>query len=318
VSPHRGENGAVLVTGAAGFLGSSLVDRLVAEGRRTLALDFALDEVDDGTRRSRRGSPYDPDAVGALLGEEPVDAVVHLAAHPDVPFDAATTPAILRANVEGTHAVLAAADRCPRRPRVVLASSIKVYGPASPPLRETTPIEPTSVYALSKAAADRLGLLFHRQRQLEVCVLRFAQIYGPGQPAGMLIAQVLDAARRGEALDMTGGEQTRDLLFVADAVEAIVRALRAPQAVGRVVNVGTGVEVSIRDVVLELASLLPEAPRPRLGALAYRDGEMWRQVVDPATARELLGFEAGVPLAEGLRRTVDAHRKRLAGSEDAG
>jgi nucleoside-diphosphate-sugar epimerase len=232
-----------------------------------------------------------------------VTSVVHLSAHPDAPLSEAAR--ILEANLGGTLRVLTAAREARNPPHVVLASSIKVYGrSAEMPLRETTPEAPTSAYAVAKAAGDRLGLLFHAQAGVPVSVLRLTQVYGPGQPPGMLVQQLVEAARSGIALDMTRGEQTRDLLFVDDAVDAFVRAVDHPERAGRVLNVGAGVETRLCDLIEIFHALVPAAPRPRLGALPYRDGEVWRLVVDTTTAEAEIGFSARVGVEEGLRRTL--------------
>ncbi|HEY8154243.1 MAG TPA: NAD(P)-dependent oxidoreductase [Myxococcota bacterium] len=297
--------GSILITGAGGFLGTPLVHRLGEEGRRTLALGRGLEPAAQGSVRRIAGGVGDAADLRRLLDEEAVTAVVHLSAHPDAPL--AQARRIFEANLGGTLRVLSAAREARRPPHVVLASSIKVYGRAAEmPLRESTPEAPTSAYAVAKAAADRIGLLFHEQAGVPVTVLRLSQVYGPGQPPGMLVQQLVEAARSGKTLDMTSGEQTRDLLFVDDAVDAFVRALDRPERAGRVLNVGTGVETRLCDLAQRFHELVPSAPRPRIGAIPYRDGELWRQVVDPATARTELGFTARVALDEGLRRTLEA------------
>jgi nucleoside-diphosphate-sugar epimerase len=297
--------GSILVTGAGGFLGAPLVRRLGEEGRRTLALGRGLQSGARGVVRQIAGSVGDTAELRRLLDQESVTSVVHLSAHPDAPL--AEAQRIFEANLGGTLRVLGAAREARHPPHVLLASSIKVYGRAEQmPLRESTPEAPTSAYAVSKAAADRIGLLFHQQAGVPVSVLRLTQVYGPGQPPGMLVQQLVEAARSKKALDMTSGEQTRDLLFVDDAIDAFVRALDRPERAGRVLNVGTGVETRLCDLARAFHALVPSAPRPRIGAIPYRDGELWRQVVDPATARGELGFAARVGIDEGLRRTLAA------------
>ncbi len=306
----------VLVTGAAGFLGRHLVRRLVDDGCRTIALGRTLSDQDDGQLRCVAASTQDAALLGKLLVEEEVTGVVHLSAQPDGPL--ASSAELIESNLAGTARLLQAASEMSTPPHVVLASSIKVYGRAEQmPLTEATPLAPTSAYAVAKVAADQLGLLYHEQLGLPVTVLRLTQIYGPGQPSGMLVQQFLEAAARGEALRMTKGEQTRDLLYVDDVVDAFRLALTQPSAVGAVLNLGSGVEVSIADLVKTIGRLAG-APEPLLGVLPYREGEMWRLFVDPSRARELLGFEARFGIEEGLKRTVEAHVRSATGGGSDG
>ena len=302
----------VLVTGGAGFIGSHLVDALLARGAWVRVLDnlatgrrenlaHAADtaEMVEGDIREAR------DCRAACAG---VAYVFHQAALGSVPRSIADPATSIAVNVTGTANVLAAARDAKVR-RVVYASSSSVYGDAASVLRrEGTEGRPLSPYAASKAMVEELADVFARCFGLEVVGLRYFNIYGPRQspdgPYAAVIPRFLRACLAGEAPVIYGdGAQSRDFTFVEDAVRANLLAAGAPtESCGRAYNVARGE----RTTVAELAERVREAagcglpPRhepPRPGDVAHAQA-------DPAAAEARLGFRARIGLREGLERTV--------------
>ncbi len=303
-----------LVTGGAGFIGSHLVDALLARGHDVIVLDnFSTGKVENlpqGHPRLHvlRADVRDGRAVAQAM--QGVDVVFHLAARVSVPAsiqDPLTTHAI---NVTGTMHVLEAARQAGAR-RVVLASSAAVYGePEQLPLSEDAPLRPLSPYASSKVANEADARAYAASLGLETVALRFFNVYGPRQradsPYSGVIARFVEALAQGRAPIVFGdGRQTRDFIFVHDVVTALLRAADAAvHVVGRAFNVCTGRAVSLLDLLDVLYRFYPHAPRPRFAP--PRPGDIRHSRGDPSLAEQALGFRARVPLDQGLARLIQA------------
>lgn len=311
----------VLVTGGAGFIGSHLVERLLAEGHTVTVLDdFSggrpenLAAVLDHPRlRLLRGDVTDPHILSAAL--DGIDAVFHLAAMVGMPRVLADPLRTLQVNVLGTERVLAACAQ--RGLPICLASSSEVYGkgirwPAAEDddLRLGPPTSPRWAYAVSKLLDEHLALAWARHG-LPVRIVRYFNVYGPrADPAGYgyVIARFMDQALRGEPLTVYGdGRQTRSFIYVSDAVEGTLRAGTHPAAVGKIFNIGRAEEISICELAEKVRTITGRPVPIRFVPLpeAYGPGfeDLPRRVPDVRQARTLLGFEARVTLEEGLKRT---------------
>ena len=309
-----------LVTGGAGFIGSHLVERLAADGWRVRVLDdFSsgreanLADVADDVEIVR-GDVRAAKAVAAAV--RGVDAVFHLAAIPSVARSVDEPELTDAVNVGGTVALLEAARRAGVG-RVVFAASCAVYGDGPElPKHEDLPALPVSPYALQKWVGEAYCRLYARHRGLPTVALRYFNVYGARQnPQGDYAAAVprfLAACGAGEAPRVFGdGEQTRDFVHVDDVVQANLRAVDAEAAVGHVVNVGSGVETSVNELVAAIAELCGYDGEPVHGPA--RPGDVPRSVADLGRARSQLGFEPDVDLREGLRRTLAASPSRMKG-----
>jgi len=305
-----------LVTGGAGFIGSALVRRLLAEG----AAVRILDDLSSGRLANLagledrvvllRGDVRDPAAVVAAT--RGADQVFHLAAVASVQRSLADPLGTHAVNVGGTVTVLEAARRAGVA-RVVLACSAAAYG-RNPdlPLGEDAATAPISPYGLHKVTAERYGALYTTERGLPVTALRFFNVYGPRQdPRGEYAAVVprfLEAMAAGQAPVIYGdGTQTRDFCYVEDVTRALLLAATAPGAAGAVVNVAGGRETSLLDLVAALNRVLGTTLEPRFAAA--RAGDIHRSVARVDRGREVLGFTAAVGLEEGLARTLAAGRE---------
>jgi UDP-glucose 4-epimerase len=291
-----------VVTGGAGFIGSTLVDTLLARGDEV----HAVDDLSAGRREH-----VAPEAelhvldvreplVDTLAGARP-EVVFHLAAQVDVRSSVADPVADARANVIGTLNVLELSRA--HDAQVILASTAgAIYGECDEPAREDEPRLPLSPYGTSKLAAEEYLATWNRLYGTRHVALRLGNVYGPRQdPHGEagVVAIFLSRIREGRPATIFGdGRQTRDYVAVADVVRAFVAAVGAE---GGVFNVGTGIETS----VLELWEACRETTGSDAEAVheAARLGELGRSSVDPSRAARELGWRAELPLAEGLRRT---------------
>ena len=297
----------VVVTGGAGFIGSHLVDALLDRGAEVVVADHLHRSprpwVAAALQRGMRLHAADVRDLAVLRrafeAAQP-DVVMHLAAQVDVRQSIADPALDAQINVAGTVSVLEAARETGAR-RVLMASTAAVYGdPQTIPTPEASSIAPLSPYGTSKAAAEWYLGQYQRLHGISTLALRMANVYGPRQDphgeAGVVSIFCGLSTDSGRATVYGSGRQTRDYLFIDDAVAAWLAAAEAD--VTGALNVSTGVETSVLDVLEALD--LPYDPAPG------RAGEIERSCLDPSAAAERLGWSARVPLAEGLRRTLNA------------
>ena len=295
-----------LVTGAGGFVGAHLGARLAADGWEVA-----------GTIRP--GS-----AAGRLAARVTVlpvdlcdrDATVELARRvdPDVVFllaagRAAATPAERAATMavnasSGAWLIDGLGDRC--RAVVRLGSSTE-YAPADTPMDESTPLRPQSFFGATKAAGSLLVASAAAGRGVRATVLRAFQVYGTGDHPARLVPTALRAARTGQVLPLTAPGMRRDWIHVDDVVEACVRAALADHLpAGRVLNIGTGRQVANEELVAAVERVSGRHVRVAVGAHPGRSWDTGTWVADPSLAADLLGWEAKVPLDDGLARCWEA------------
>jgi UDP-glucose 4-epimerase len=310
-----------LVTGGAGFIGSHVVDALLERGDTVSVIDNLssgreenLESAFAGGVRLYRKDVRESGVVGELARVERPDLIVHLAAQIDVRVSVDDPGADAGVNVLGTIAVLEAA-RTAGVGRVVLASTGgAIYGDCPLlPTPETAPAIPMSGYGQGKLSAEGYLGLYARLHGLSTIALRFANVYGPRQRAegeGGVVAIVCERVRRGQAVTVFGdGRQTRDFVFVGDVVDAVLAA--AKSAATDPLNIGTGRETSVLDLVSLLRAL--DRPTPEARFAPARAGEVVRSCLDPTQAAETLGWRARTPLVEGLRRTYRSTAPHLPG-----
>jgi UDP-glucose 4-epimerase len=313
-----------LVTGGAGFIGSTLVDRLLAEGHEVDVLDDlttgSLANLGEARAdRTNRLTFHQIDIREAqlvdLIARRRPEVVFHPAAQNDVRASVARPVHDAEINVLGTLNVLEGARVAGARKVVFASSGGTIYGEVGPrhlPIKESQPLAPASPYGVSKGVAIDYLNVYRRLHGLEFTALALANVYGPRQdPHGEAGVVAIFAARllADEACTIFGdGEQTRDYLFVDDCVDAFVRA--ADRGDGLLINVGTGVETSVNELYATLAAATG-VDRPARSAGA-RPGELARSALDPTRAAIQLGWRPWTDLAEGTARVVEwfAHRVR--------
>jgi UDP-glucose 4-epimerase len=306
-----------LICGGAGFIGSHLADRLVAGGHLvTVVDDLSHGRADNlatalGTGRCElvKLDITDPHLPGVVRAAEP-EVIFHLAAQIDVRVSVADPLRDVSTNVVGTVAVVEAA-RCAGVRKVVLASSVAIFGPPERlPVREDTPTRPLSPYAVSKLAGELYLRQYYDLHGLETTALVLTNTYGPRQdPHGEagVVAIFADAMLAGRPTRVFGaGDNVRDYVYVADGVDAFVSAAR-PVAAGARVIVGTGHAVTDLELNRAVAEAVGGAPEP--DRAPPRLGDLPAMVVDAGTAKTVLGWQPRTTLAEGLARTVAAMRE---------
>ena len=303
----------VLVTGAGGFIGSHLVDRLVAEGAEVRAFLHYNSRGDVGAL----GWDSDLSAVDLRFGDlrdqatieaaaAGCDTILHLGALIAIPYSYLAPHDVVETNVLGTLGVLGAARRA-EVARVVCVSTSEVYGtPQGDVITERDPLNAQSPYAASKIAADQLALSFHRSFGTPVGVVRPFNTFGPRQSARAVIPTILTQALTGGELALGALHPVRDFLYVEDTVEGLLSFAAWDGAPGSLLHIGTGVGVTVEEVVRLAGELVGRELAVELDDRRVRPdaSEVQRLVCDASAAREQLGWEPRVSLPEGLERTA--------------
>lgn len=305
----------VLVTGAAGFVGSTLVERLLDEGREVVGVDnfdpFYAEEqkrrnlsraLDHAAFRLERADIRDAEAMAGIFAAG-FDGVAHLAALAGVRPSLERPSVYADVNVHGASVVLEAACRS-GLPRVVFASSSSVYGERQGgPFRETDPVErPVSPYAATKRAGELVAHSFHHAHGLPVSCLRIFTAYGPRQRPDLAIRKFAECMLRGQPVPVYGdGSSLRDFTYVDDLVDGLVRALDRDLGFA-ILNLGAGRKVSVLEVIKQLEQSL--GVPARIEWLPKQVGDVSRTWADIAAARAALGYAPAVPFPEGIERFV--------------
>ncbi|MGO8768962.1 MAG: NAD-dependent epimerase/dehydratase family protein [Mycobacterium sp.] len=314
-----------LVTGAAGFIGSTLVDRLLEEGHQVTGVDnlSAGPPVANLESAHRHNGPgrftfvavdvRHPELSDIVAGSNP-DVVFHLAAQVDVRRSVTDPLFDARNNVLGTINLLEASRRA-RVPRIVFASSggARYGAPATLPATEDTAVDPLSPYAAAKVAGELYMRAYAGMYGLAPICLALANVYGPRQdPHGEagVVALFGSAMISGRPTTIYGdGSATRDYVYVDDVVTAFLRAAEAPITTTGTFNIGTGVQTTVTELHQLIAEVVGVS-RPPDHAEA-RTGEVHASALDPTRAGRVLGWKPDTDLTEGIKRTVDWLRGRL-------
>jgi nucleoside-diphosphate-sugar epimerase len=309
-----------LITGVAGFIGSSLARALLSHGEQVRGID----NLSTGKQENladirdridfREADIVDPEAMHRAC--EGVDFLFHEAAIPSVPKSVLDPLASNRANIDGTVNVLVAA-RDAKVKRVVYAASSSAYGDTPTlPKHEGMKPDPISPYAVAKLAGEHYMVSFYRCYGLETVCLRYFNVFGPRQdpssPYSGVLAKFITAMLRGEQPTIYGdGEQSRDFTYIDNVVEANLLACKAPanQVAGKVLNVATGRRVTLNETCKLLQGLTSYSGLPIYGP--ERGGDIKHSLADISRAQAALGYKTKVDFEAGLRRTVEWYRGKV-------
>jgi UDP-glucose 4-epimerase len=309
-----------LVTGGAGFIGSHLVERLLADGAHVRVLD----NFSTGTRTNVAFAPKLRRRLQVIRGDvrnlsvllraaRGAGVIYHQAAMRSVPRSVKDPLGANDNNVTGTLHVLEAARRC-KVPRVVYASSSSVYGDRPDlPKREDQVPAPVSPYAVSKAAGEQYAMIWTRLYGVETVGLRYFNVFGPRQDPksqyAAVIARFIQWGLSGRRLEVHGdGTQSRDFTYIDNVVEANLLAARAPGAPGEIFNVGCGDRVTLLEIIARLEAILGRPLERR--HTPSRAGDVPHTLADVSKAKRLLGYTPLVDFNEGFRRTVEYFKAR--------
>lgn len=306
----------ILVTGACGFIGSHLVERLLKEGCNVKALVYYnsfnswgwLDTfTKDKLKRVEVLAGDVRDHVYVKKAIRGVDVVFHLAALIGIPFSYSSVDSYIDTNIKGTLNVLQAC-RDNSIERVIVTSTSEVYGTARyVPIDEKHPLQPQSPYSASKIASDALAESFHRSFGVPAVIARPFNTYGPRQSARAIVATIITQLLFGSKEVKLGSlHPTRDLSYVEDICDGFISLVECDKAVGRTVNIGSGKEISIKDLAQLVIKIINPQARVVLDKTRKRPpkSEVERLLCDNTVIRKLTGWKPKVPLEEGIKRTI--------------
>ena len=307
---------SVLITGGAGFVGSHLVDRLIEEepSQIIIASNFFLGAIDNLSEAKERFPTLnvvrcdvaDYEEIEDVIVNNNVDVVFNLAVIP-LPTSLVKPEWTITKNIDMTLNICKLL-RLGKFQTLIQYSSSEAYGTAKTiPMDETHILDPETPYAASKAATDHIALSYHHTFGLDVAVIRPFNQYGPRQNAKKfagIIPIVVGRMMRGEEVFVSGdGEQTRDFLFVKDTVDATIDVYNNPKSRGKVINIASGTEVSMNQVIKTIASIM-NYDKPILHKEA-REGDVRRHLAGVSKAKEILGWQPKVSFEEGIKKTVE-------------
>jgi dTDP-glucose 4,6-dehydratase len=306
----------VLVTGAAGFIGSELVRRLLVEGAEVHAMTSAVSSVypirlvdvrDD--IRLHEANLTDRSAMDAVVRASRPAVVFHLGAYTHVGKSWQRVDECIQTNVQGTVNLLQALAG--DYERFVYTGTSEIYGDVDVPFREEGPVNPVSPYSVSKYAGERYCRMFHQSYGWPIVLTRPFNGYGPRQTPDRVIPEIIGRALRRQELRMTEGLQTREFNYVSDLAAGFVAVATTPGVEGQLFNIGGGHEVSVRDLADTILGLMGNPVAAQFGALPERPTEIRRMYCDNAKIRSMTGWEPRVSLEEGLRRTIAWYEAEL-------
>ncbi len=293
----------VLVTGADGFIGQHLVQKLLEQSARVSVLS------------RREGKPRlpvkkymadlkDPFGVESCVLMADPEFIFHLAAQKTRSPKLADFENAIQENLMGSLHLFAAMKGLEGLESAVVVGTAEEYGNTSSPFREKEREAPVSSYSYSKLCITQLCQALYALQGMPLTVIRPSLAYGPGQPGDMFLPALIRSLAEDKPFAMSLGEQTRDYIYIDDLVEALLRAAQTQGLGGEIINVGSSIPLRISDLALKTEKMMAKKDMIRLGAISYRAGEIMDYFVDNTKARELLSWEPRVGIEEGLRRTI--------------
>jgi NAD dependent epimerase/dehydratase len=310
------EGKKILVTGAGGFIGSHLVERLIKEGALVTAFVRYNSRNDPGLLKQLPaetisrikiigGDLRDSQAILSIVNG--CQIVFHLGALISIPYSYLHPAEVAESNFIGTLNVLMACRQA-NVERLIHTSTSEVYGTAlKVPIDESHPLQGQSPYSASKIGADKLSESFYTSYGLPVVTVRPFNTYGPRQSARAVIPTIITQALAQQTIKLGNLETTRDFTFVDDTVDGFIKAAQAPDAEGKTINLGTGKEINIGTLAQKIIEIIGSSATIEIDSIRLRPekSEVFRLLSDNSKARQILGWEPKTNIEEGLKQTID-------------
>ncbi|MEM7553360.1 MAG: NAD-dependent epimerase/dehydratase family protein [Cyanobacteria bacterium P01_A01_bin.84] len=300
-----------IVTGAAGFIGSTLVEKLLEQGEEVIGIDEFNDYYDPNLKRTNIASAQNNHNYQLIESDiqlldwqsllEGVDVVYHQAAQAGVRASwGQGFGSYTKRNLDSTQIILEAAKSAPNLKRLIYASSSSIYGDAATlPTHEGICPNPVSPYGITKLAAEQLCGLYHKNFGVPFVALRYFTVYGPRQRPDMAFHKFFKAILEDKAIPIYGdGQQTRDFTFITDAIAANIAAAQVPGAVGEVFNIGGGSRVVLTEILDTIEGIVSKPIKREY--IEKAKGDARHTAADVSKANEILGYQPRVSLKAGL------------------
>lgn len=304
----------IFITGATGFIGSHLTRRLVSKG----AIVYVLRRRNSDTWGLKdclpkleivQGDITDKQRLIFIMNQIKPQKCFHLAAY-GVDSSQTDLYQTIGTNIVGTTNLVQALQGINLECMVNFGTCFE-YGNVEGAISENSPVNPNNLYAASKAASWLLCNAFHKLEGMPIVTLRLFTPYGPFEPAYRLVPNTIIKALQRKELLLTEGEQKRDYIFIDDIIEACIRAATTREALGQTINLGTGKEYSVKEIVTTCLNLMGNPIKPVFGALPYREDEIFNLRADTTKAKKILGWSYTTELKEGLMKTIEWHTNNL-------
>ena len=296
-------NKKFLITGAGGFIGRHLLHQLQTYGAQISTIS-----------RNHHNFPKeieqyaidikDTCAINECLQKCQPDHIFHLAAFKERNDSIQAFYSSVETNLIGTLNLFSAAKDVTSVQSIVTIGTAEEYGNNIPPFNEKLRECPVTPYSISKLCISQMGELIFHHYNLPVIILRPTLAYGPGQGTDMFLPSLITSLLENNPFNMTLGEQTRDFVYVADLVEAMLLASRNTNVRGQIINIGSGVPTKIADIAQTIEKIIDKRGLVKLGSKPYRKNEVIDYYIDPRKAEALLGWKTKTSLNEGLNRTI--------------
>ncbi len=302
-----------LITGGLGFVGINLVSKLLENGIKPIVFDFH----NDLSKLDFDYIPFQLDQIeyyNVNVGNQSelfeqirkldFDIVVHLASMTNLTKDFVFARKSIQINIIGTINLLeVVSDK--QLMSFIYVSTSDVYGELDPPFKESQKIQPASPYSVSKAAAEMYALLFQKTVKIPVTILRSFNLFGKYQRPIRITPIIIDKLLKQEIVELTLGEQKRELNFVENLLDAIYLSIIKKESVGKIINIGNGKSHSIRNIAELIANKLQRKDLLKFGAIPYRPNEIWDMYCDNSLSKEILDWTPKTSLEDGLDITIE-------------
>lgn len=293
------KNKKVLVVGGNGYLGSFLVKALQKEGANVFVASLDCETIANNYQLNIT----DFEAVKNVLQEIQPDIVYHLAANISRNRDFGIFEGMSKINVQGTLNVLRALTNTGAH--FIFTSTSEVYGNNDSPFHEKQFPKPVSPYSLTKYNAEMLIQTYGENHQQKYTNLRVFNFYGENMPQQFFIPQMIQSLKKGEDFLMTKGEQVRDFLYVGDVVKAMILTAKNTNSFGETFNVCSGLGTQLAELATEVNKKMETEAKIVLGALPYRENEVWEMIGDNSKIKNCIGFEPTTSLEQGMQKVID-------------
>ena len=307
------KNKKILITGGFGFVGVNLFLALKKNNIEPFILDYFHNVKDI----DHKFLPFHIDdtnyynvnlvnrkEISETINEICPDFIVHLASITDLKKDIDTALIATDVNIKGTLHLFDAIKKNPIEGFVFLSTS-DIYGGVKPPFKENQRVIPASPYSVTKASVEYFSLLFHEIENLPITILRGFNFFGQFQKSNRVIPFIIMKLIKGEKVNLTLGEQKREFNYIENLIDAILLSLTNKQSFGKIINIGSGNSISIKEVAIKIAERFDLISNLDFGAIPYRENEIWDMYCDNSLAKEILNWTPKIDFEIGLNRTID-------------